>query len=193
MGARGHTPGVEIHHGKIRIHFRLAGHLHRKTLGLEPNKANLEYARGLAAEIRSRIQRGTFRWEDYWPTDGPAAPTTPPTFLALAKQYLASCAHLALATHQGYRKILNTYFVPWLGNLPIDQITYGQLARLANEREWGSQKTRTNAIGPLRGVFELAYLDGLIPANPAARLRARPSQKSPPDPFTAQEMRRLIA
>lgn len=193
MGTGKRRTGVEIHNGTVRINFRLAGKLHRKSLGIPPTQGNLDHAARLAAEIRERIKRGSFRWSDYWPDSAPASATTPKTFLDLARQYLAACAHLERATRQSYRQILNAYWIPWLGNCPIDQITYGQLARLANEREWRSQKTRTNAIGPLRAVFELALLDGLIPTNPAARLRARPAQKPPPDPFTADEMHRLLA
>lgn len=190
MGKRGKYPGVEVSKGKIRINFRLEGQLRRKALGLEPNKENMEYAANLAAEVRSRIKRGTFHWADFWPEEEQEHAT--PTFLSISRQYLASIKHLAPATVQGYRKILNSYFIPWLGNTPIDRITYGVLAELVNEREWESNKTRNNALTPLKGVLELAFLDGHIPNNPADRLKARKSQKPVPDPFTIQEITNIL-
>jgi integrase len=178
---------IEVHAGKIRLVFRIAGRLHRKALGLPPTKANLAYAERLAADIRERIRRGSFDWDAYWASDEPAAETTQ-TFLAVAKQYLASVEYRAPSTVEGYRKILNRYFLPWLGNQPINAITYGQLSALVSDNLGSlSLKTRNNALTPLRGVFDLAYADGLIDTNPGARIRFAKVQREAPDPFTADE------
>jgi len=192
MGKRKEYPGTEIHRDKIRINFRLDGKLQRKGLDLEPTKTNLAYASKLALEIRHRIKTGTFIWNDFFPEDAPEHLNEKPPFLKLSKQYLATIGHLAPATVQGYRKILNSYFMPWLGNIPIDRITYGMLAELLNNREWKTAKTRNNAITPLRGVFELALLDGLISINPATRLKMTKHQKPPPDPLTANEAGQIL-
>lgn len=192
VGKRSEFPGVEIHQGKVRIHFRLAGKLHRKSLGLDPTRANLKHAARLADEIRRSIKSGTFFWSHYWQDDSQTPQTSAPTFLDLSRQYIASASHLAPATVEGYRKILNTYYIPWLGNLPVDEITYGALARLVNERDWGSNKTRNNALTPLKGIFELAFLDGHVETDPTARLRAVRSQKPTPDPLTIAEVDSIL-
>jgi integrase len=181
----------------IRINFRLDGKLRRKALGLRWNRTNCEAAAKMRAEIVRRIQLGTFRWADYWPEDepAPAAPAAPtmPTFLDIARQYLASCEPLAKSTREGYRKLLNAHAIPWLGNTPVDQITYGMLSELLNQQDFGSPKTRNNTLTVIRGVLELAFLDGHIDRNPSARLRCVKVQRDPPDPFTLDERDRLLA
>jgi integrase len=195
MGARGKLKNIEVHSGSIRICFRIDGKLHRKTLGLPPTKANLDYATRLAADIRERIKRGGFSWDHYWPEDAkPDVSEGPPTFLAIARQYLASVEYRAPSTVQGYRQSLNRYFLPWLGDLPISEITYGQLAALVAENLGAlSLKTRNNALTPLRGVFDLAFADGHIPTNPALRLKFAKIQREPPDPFTTEERELILS
>lgn len=183
MGER--LRNIEVHGDKIRLVFRISGKLHRKTLALAPTRANLSYASKLAAEIRERIRRGGFDWDAYWHTGDPG---NAPTFLKLAGQYLASVEYRAPSTVEGYRRSLNRYFVPWLGDLPISEITYGQLAALVGDNLGHlSLKTRNNALTPLRGVFDLAFADGHIATNPALRLKFGKVQREPPDPFTAEE------
>jgi len=187
---------IEIHRGKIRIYFRLDGKLRRKTLGIPPTKANLEYASKLVAEIKDRIRRGGFAWEDYWPEDALPAPElkdAPPTFICIAKEYLASIDYLAPSTVQAYKQALNFYFIPWLGDKPVAEITYGQLAKLVSANLGHlSLKTRNNALTPLRGVFDLAFADGHIDTNPALRLKFAKIQRAPPDPFSAEERDRIL-
>lgn len=201
MGARRNDDrlaNVEIHGGKVRIYFRLDGKLRRKALGIEPTKANLDYAAKLVAEIKSRIRRGSFRWDDYWPEDAVSKAAelqdAPPTFIQIAKEYLATVDYRAPSTVQGYRQSLNRYFVPWLGDKPITDITYGQLAKLVSDQLGElSLKTRNNALTPLRGVFDLAFADGYIQTNPALRLKFAKIQRELPDPFTAEERDLILA
>ena len=54
-------------------------------------------------------------------------------------------------------------------------------------------KTRNNILTPLRGVFELALRDGLITDNPARHIRNRRQQKEPSDPFSRDEMERIVS
>jgi len=89
--------------------------------------------------------------------------------------------------------LLNARVVPYLGHLPVDQITYGLLSQLLSQQSWGSPKTRNNAVTVLRGVMDLAYMDGHIARNPADRLRCTKVQRDPPDPFTQDERDRLLA
>lgn len=179
---------IEVHSGAIRIVFRIDGKLHRKTLALPPTKANLAYAARLADDIRERIRRGGFSWADYWPDESTSESSAPVTFLTLARQYLAAVEYRAPSTVQGYKQALNRYFIPWLGDKPIESITYGQLATLVAENLGElSLKTRNNSLTPLRGVFDLAFADGYIDTNPALRIKFAKIQREPPDPFTTEE------
>lgn len=72
--------------------------------------------------------------------------------------------------------------------MPIDRIRKSHVLDIAAAFGWNSGKTYSNALTPLRGVFELAIDDGLISVNPAARIKPPMSQKEDPDPLSSAEM-----
>lgn len=70
MGRKG--TGVEIRGKAIRIRFSLNGEVVRRTLrrdgiAIPPSLENLDEAKRLTAEIRSRIADGTFCHSEYFP------------------------------------------------------------------------------------------------------------------------------
>src|SRR5262249_7630510 len=127
MGKRGtgrsHT-GVESRGNSIRIRFDYRGR-RSETLKLEPTTPNLKYAAGLRAEIVRKIALGTFRYTEYFPNSPLAAAESgpaPKTFSDLAKTWLAS-AEIEKSTREGYRKILDRYWLPAVGDHPINPIS----------------------------------------------------------------------
>lgn len=71
-------------------------------------------------------------------------------------------------------------------------LLYSELAALIAGLDCQHAKTRNNILTPLRGVFELALRDGLISQSPAQHLRNRRMQRDPPDPFSRDEMERIL-
>lgn len=183
--------GVQIRGESIRIDFRYQGKRCRETLKLKPTKKNLTYASGLRSEILRKIELGSFRYGDYFPDSPNAEKIASPTFFQIAKAWIEGQSHLAFSTEKEYRSILNRYWLPELGDIEINRITTTLLLEVIAKQKW-SMKTRNNAIGPLRNVFDLAHMDGMIDANPASRIKNAKTQKPEPDPLTLDEMNRVL-
>ena len=197
MGKKGELAGVEEHYGKIRIVFQYQGVRCRETLDLPWSLPNCRAAAKLRQEIIDRIRTGTFRYHEYFP-DSPNnrrfgyTRTKTPTFGVLAKQWLEGHDHVAPSTLAGYRKVLNTYWMPELWDRPVDQVTGGELKAITAGIKWRSTKTRNNAVSPLRMIFEAAVDDGYIETNPAERVKFAKVQHPEPDPLTLEEVGTIL-
>lgn len=194
MGRAQDLTGLEVRSGSIRIVFYWRNRRCRETLRLEPTRPNLTYAARLRAEILRKIEIGTFEYAEYFPESDLARTTgtaPPPTFRALAQTWLAS-ANLQKSTREGYEKSLKKYIYPPIGDKPIDQVTHLMLTELLGAIK-SSKKTRNNTLIPIRRVFDLAFTDGLIPANHAARLRYLKHQLPEPDPLSPEDVDAVLA
>jgi len=194
MGRKPDLTGIEVRGGSIRVVFQYRQRRCRETLKLEPTKANLTYAARLRGEILRKIELGTFDYAAYFPESDFASTTTKtaaPTFRSLAEIWLAS-ADLQKSTREGYAKSLKKYIYPAIGDRPIDQVTHLMLTELLGGIK-ASKKTRNNTLIPIRRVFDLAFTDGLIPANHAARLRYARHQLPEPDPLSPEEVEAVLA
>ncbi|WP_435626997.1 tyrosine-type recombinase/integrase [Candidatus Ferrigenium straubiae] len=121
---------------------------------------------------------------------GAPIPSQIPTFQDMSKRWLAASSHLSSGTLKKYTQALEF----WLERLcaeQIDNITYSTIAALANAQGWKA-KNRNNMLIPLRGVMEMAYLDGIIENNPAGRIKNAKVQKEPPDPLEAEEVDSIV-
>lgn len=186
----GGTPrGVEIHRGKLRVHFRYAGKLRREPLGLPATRANIQHAGRLANEIREKIRHGIFDYAEYFPDRAPSAHTV----RHYTATYLQMQSHLADSTVRGYRQTLRTVLDDRLGDMPISHVTASMLGQTLEEHGWQSAKARNNALTPIRGVFDLALQDRVIRDNPAALLKSAKVQSPEPDPLTIEEADAVLA
>lgn len=94
-------------------------------------------------------------------------------------------------TKLGYVRILNRYWIPMLGSYPINEITYEQLMDCILELNV-KPKTINNCLVPLRGVFDLAVKLRLLENNPMELIQNKKIQAELPDPFTKEEMNKLL-
>lgn len=189
--------GIKPHRQGIQITFNWEGKQHRPTVRIPATPTNLKYASRLKAEIDRAISLGTFTLEQYirhFPTSRIAnsAPKTTPTktFSTMAGLWTASISHLSAGTKIKYQQSLNFWLLN-LGHLSLDQILYSNIAALTNSQDW-SAKHRNNMLIPLRGVLEMAYIDGIIQANPADRIKNAKLQKEPPDPLMVEEVEQVL-
>jgi len=200
MGGAG--SGVEIRDGTIRLSFYFDGRRIRRTLyvGDKPLKAtppNLKHAARLAAEIRARIDAGTFILAEYFPEDGDGGPTT------VAKQidtWLGG-QRVEKSTKAGYDAAANFWksasyhdtdmSLP-LGLVPLRSLKLSHILTALARRPELSGKTINNYTSVLRGALALAVADKIIQANPVEEVPSAKWQKEPPDPFTAEERDRII-
>jgi integrase len=75
----------------------------------------------------------------------------------------------------------------------ISLIVYSQLRCAVNEITWPTNKTRNNALIPLRGIFGMALEDGIIERDPTAKLKNPKHQKPPVDPFSREEAETILS
>lgn len=187
MAAR--RTGLRPRESSIQIWFHYQGRRQWETLKIPPTPANLKYAAKLRGEIVSKIKMGIFDYAEYFPDSEKAE--AKPTFRQMAALWLQTSNHLADSTLAGYHKMLNNHVLPVIGDTPIDAVKYSRLAALLSAVKCGA-KTRNNILTVIRQPFELAFIDGLIDTNPAARLKAAKVQSEQPDPFTLEEAEAIL-
>lgn len=193
MGKRGKYPGCQPRGDSIRITFIWRGRRYRETLKLSPTDANLKAASRLRGEILRKIEIGAFHYSEYFPDSVHCNEfgRTPPLFGQLAESWLSSL-EVEKSTREGYRKILDRYWLPALRGERIDRITKLQLLEVL-ATVTGARKTRNNVLIPARRIFLLAFQDEVITKNPAALIEYMRHQTPPPDPWTPDEMLAILA
>lgn len=180
----------------IQVAFTWRGVRFRETLKLEPTKQNMRYAENLRGEILRKIELNTFNPVEYFPNSkklrklGYVKPST--LFKDQAEQWYKTRTDLAKSTLTSYRKNLDHHILPQFGDMNIGEIKHGMIMAWLGETPWQSMKTRNNVLIPLRGIFEVAFLDRVINENPMARILNAKTQKAEPDPLTLQEVSNVL-
>lgn len=186
-----------------RIAFSYLDRQCRETKALPHSKANEAYCVRLRAEILGAIERGTFRYEDYFPDSKMAGRLNPraaaPTMRALLEAYRDRVkATFAPSTWDGTRKAIDNVLVPWCGNTPVTELKPSDI------RDWVGTKAVTlkrlnNLVLPLRAVLDEAVADGLLESNPLGRLKLaklvpedRRHSDFDPDPYTESQLFTLL-
>lgn len=183
------TRGVEARGDSIRIIWWHKNERFRQTLKLKPTKKNLIYATQLRAEILRKLTLGQFVLEEYFPAAEGVPSIT--TFSDIADAWLDGQSHLALSTITEYRAMVDRYWRPAFEDMDVTKITPTKVMEAVASIKW-SMKTRNNALGPLKNIFELAVVEGLIPTNPATTVKNAKVQKPEPDPLTREEVAALL-
>lgn len=204
--------GIEVREGKrgtsIRIHFMYRGVECKEPLKVPATRANLAYAERLRGEVINAIERGTFRYPDFFPNSKRAAlfghvvtrDTVGDLLRAQLKNYEQQVENgtLSPSTLNGYRKIINGKLIPQFDKDLVKEVTPATL------RTWigglgVTAKAARNIISPLRSMFDDAVNDGKLEFNPLDRvalkkLLAQTASKSEyeVDPFTAQEIEAIL-
>lgn len=200
MGRR--SSGVEVRASSIRLRFTQDGRLRTPTLkvngaSMAPTPANVRYAERLVAEIRERIELGTFSYAEYFPADGDSGDR-----LTLQRQmdtWLAA-QRIEESTSAGYTSAIRfwTAGVPKgdptpLGERPIRALKHSDFLQVLATRPDLSGKTVNNYVSVLRESLDLAVIDGALLTNPAAKIPRASHQKEPPDPFSLEEVDLIVA
>lgn len=193
------TGGIELREGSIRIRFTYRGKLRKETLYLNeqplaPTPANAKYATRLAAEIRKKIADGTFEYAEYFPNSPRAneAAAGVPMLHTVMDTWLR--LHEVKASTKGqYRNRIENFWKKQLKDQPIAEVTYSAILEALNAGTWKSGKSRNNELSLIKGVFEFAKRDKLIPDNPCEEVSRAAYQKPAPDPFDLQEAHQIVA
>lgn len=189
--------GIKSHRKGIQVTFYWNGERFRPTLKIPPTAKNIQYAEKLKGAIELSIAHGTYDLEQYarhFPTSRIArtVPERPAavTFKKMSEVWLAASSHLSKGTLIKYRQALD-FWLDRIGEDQIDSIQYSTIAALSNAQGWNA-KNRNNMLIPLRQVFEMAFLDGIVESNPSKRIKNSKVQIEQPDPLTAEEVELVL-
>lgn len=170
--------GIRWEHGKWQINFQLHGKRQFTSAAFPHTEAGLRKA----VAQRERWIEGLTGGFEY-------ASKTP--FKVIAQKFINQ-TDVKLSTHQSYIQILNQYWMPVLENKPLSSIRPSHI-REALAQHKVTNKTKRNALIPLRGVFSLAMEEELIIANPVNAIRLKKHQKPPILRFTPAEKVKVLS
>lgn len=163
---------------RIQIAFSWQKQQCRELLPLGPiNKSSILYAANLRAEIKRRINDGTFKYADYFP-DSPKARGPDKVSQSLQHKLQAQLdlyekqvanGKMSPATYNGYAKAINSARMKHWHGKQLHEATPSELRDWISEMDCTSKAIR-NLLTPLRSVFEDALNDGLIEYNPFDRI-----------------------
>ncbi len=191
--------GVDIHGRTIRIVFYYNKQKCQESLkGLPINRTNIKYAAQRRAAILEKIATNTFDYAKEFP-NSPRAKQFPAQvpqkvgdaldrWLALKK---VTCAP---STVRGYEKDIRVHLKPRWEQYGFKDIKKTDLENwlFKGLAELGA-KTVNNLAMPLRAVMKDACLDGVIDRNPFDHLKYLETDVTTADPFSSQELQRLLA
>lgn len=163
---------------RIQISFMWNAQQCRELLPPCPiNKASIQYASNLRAEIKRKVTDGSFNYADYFPESPKAKKPSKQSALMeemLQKQlelYQKQVANgkMSPATFRGYGKsITGERMREWHGH-KLTEVTPSALREWISDMDCTSKAIR-NMLIPLRSVMEDALNDGLIESNPFDRI-----------------------
>jgi len=195
----GGAGGVELRAKSIRVRFEWRGKQRRETLYIDdepmaPTPANAKYAKRLVAEIRQKIENGTFEYAAYFPKSQYA--DEPEEGAPMLHQVMDRYVELfegKASTKRQYGRRLEGFWKKALRNRPIGEVSYSDILAALNSGTWKSGKSRNNELSLINGVFEFARLDKMIKENPCAEVKRAGYQKPAPDPFDLAEVHVILA
>jgi len=203
------TEGVRIRSGKLWVDFRWEGKRYIESTELSASAEGKKTAARIRGKIVNLIEIGEFTREKfvyYFPKSKRAIEFQReinaenddiPTFADIAREAIAikskQVSESYLNKFKGY---LNTWWMPYLAGIKINEIDEDTLENIDAELNWKTEKTRNNALVPLRYVFEKAMrkrirVNGvkvpILDTDPSECLRNGKTSKPVPDPFTPDE------
>lgn len=199
-------PGVTIRGSRLQLAFSWNGQC-RELLPEGPiTKGSIQYAANLRAEIKRKIDDGTFVYGDYFPDSPKAKQAAPGAELMeglLADQLetyrrQVENGQMSPATFRGYAKAINGERMRQWHGRRVREVTPSDLREWIAEMDCTSKAIR-NTLIPLRSVLEDALNDGKIDFNPFERIALakliRQTAKASDyviQPFTAEERAVLL-
>jgi integrase len=101
---------------------------------------------------------------------------------------------LAPKTYASYEQLVRVHVVPRLGAVPLGELTPRHARLLLNDLLAGGKSPRTvsHVHAVLRNALNRAVRDGLLPANPAARVEAPRVRLREVAPLSVEQARRFL-
>ena len=96
------------------------------------------------------------------------------------------------STMKDYRDSMNNLILPRFGNMPIDEVNYLDIRKFVSELT-SSAKRKNNILVPMRSVFKMAFLSGIIDQNPMERIKNMKVAKPDIKPLSMDEVNSFLA
>ncbi|MDX9624266.1 tyrosine-type recombinase/integrase [Pseudomonas fragariae (ex Marin et al. 2024)] len=186
--------GVELIGQSIRIRFSRGKRRCCETLPYPQTPKGIAAAAGLRSQVKQLEKLGALTPEKYaelFPNSRSASTHKIPIFFDYAQDWLDSL-QIVDSTRKNYRSALQTYWIPYLASLRLDEITPMKMRKLATDIQWPSPSRRKGAVRIVTSIFAQAVSDELIVRNPAASIPATRGVKREIDPLTREEADALI-
>ena len=186
-------PASAAGHGRVRIRKRGKFWYARWIDGVTRHEINLELtnkknAEDKAKEIDDALERG-----EPWVSGRDRSVVT---FAQVVEEYLNKGSRWSENTRRGTKSVLNQ-LVAEFGERPVADIRGIDIeAYLAKRRDDGMPKSSRNRIlAALKSIFRKAAEWGHVPRDrdPAAAVTMEPEGQKQPDPYTGDEVRKLLA
>lgn len=199
MGRASETGGVWGQGDRIVFDLRFQGKRIKPTWELKPTEANLKAARRQRERMVKEIRDGVFDLAADFPgykfvyKHIPKIAADADSFADVRDRFLRWVAgYQEHSSVVSLRRKLTSYWTPRFGERDIKSITFVELSDFVSERDWGSPKTYNNYVSALREMYAYAVDHGIVPDNPAARLKSKRLQPEEADPYSVFEAQELI-
>jgi integrase len=188
MGSRKWPTGIVPREKSIEIRLNLNDKRRYVNISWLPTPSNIRKAGQIRKNAQEAIKWGQFSWREFFPDSKYAEEeSNDKTFGHYAAIYLKTLV-CAESTQEKYQESLDRFYLSSLSNRVISHIKYTELLSLLANFSWGSNKSRNNALIPLRAVFKLAQRDGAITHNPCEGIENGKHQSPEADPMNVEEM-----
>ncbi|QJC56102.1 Putative defective protein IntQ [Polaromonas vacuolata] len=155
---------------------------------MPPTSANLKYAERLVAEIKEKIRLSTFSMAEYFRAAGDGGKLT----VGAQLDTWLKGQRIEESTRAGYESCAKFWKITGLGDKALRALRTSDILTALATRPDLSGKTVNNYVQVLREAVELAVTDKILVDNPVIKVPHAKHQKEPPDPFSREEMEKVL-
>jgi len=190
-------PGVTPRGKSIQLAFTYKGERCRETIRIPATPSNLKNASRKREAVLHAIELGHFDYAEHFPRSKNAIRLSSKkgrhtTIECALKSWLNQAEkYCQKSTIRGYSSATYYYLIPRFGHIPLEQLSRTEIIEWIDSLNI-SNKRKNNTLIPLRQVYEEAYMEGEISDNPLKRIKNLPVVSKPPQPFTQDEISRIL-
>ena len=190
--------GIRVRGNSLQMEFMYQGIRCRETVPLAPTKSAIKALAQKRQAILYEIKTGQFDYLKHFPHSKRARQLrkTCPDRYTLAealtdwlKRIQPNCQ---ASTLRDYQSAVYHHLIPTFGDGVINDLSVTQIKNWLAGLQI-SNKRKNNILIPLRQVYSDLYADEVIDRNPLDRIKNLPIDTREPEPFTPDEIARILA
>lgn len=184
--------GVEVRGQSIRVYFSYQGAQVKEPVPGAPSPARIAYYERMVQNINDDIKNGTFDYARYFPDSERLEQNSLGAYLDIWLKIKGN--EVAESTFRAYKQKAELWIRPYWGKHQLEKIDHIML------QDWVQSvlspalhnKTIREVITILRQVFRLYRTRNQVAHDPTEGLGVRLPDPDDPDPFTRDEIRRIL-